>query len=70
MHPHALADLSLHQYLHPAKRFKKFPWIVTYTFVGLDELPGFDTDILPEMPQNLPGFAHTEPDSYPSAAAK
>ena len=41
------------------KSFKKFPQIVTYTFVGLDELPGFDTHILPEMAQNLPRFAHT-----------
>ena len=38
---------------------KSYPRIVTYTFVGLDELPGFDTHILPEMTQNLPGFAHT-----------
>jgi len=42
-----------------AKSYQKFPRIVTYTFVGLDELPGFDTHILPEMTQNLPGFAHT-----------
>ena len=44
---------------NPAEPCPTFPRIVTYTFVGPDELPGFDTYILPEMTQNLPGFAHT-----------
>ena len=44
---------------NPAEPYQKFSQIVTYTFVGPDELPRFDTYILPEMTQNLPGFAHT-----------
>ena len=52
-------DAILKPCAKPAEPYQKFPRIVTYTSVGPDELPGFDTHILPEMTQNLPGFAHT-----------